>query len=66
MNWKTQIYRNGYVSTIKESGGKRKPKTTQAESQEKINMCLTCTKKKCNGNCIDIRRKKNERESRDN
>ena len=57
MNWKYQIHKNGYLRTIDESGTKRKPKAPQTEPKEKIDMCLNCTKKKCNGNCIDIRRK---------
>lgn len=35
-------------------------KTVTKEEQEIIDFCLNCTKKKCNGNCKEIRRKKNE------
>ena len=58
MNWKSQIIQNGYVNTTNESGTKRKSKRLRAEPKENIDMCLNCTKKKCNGNCIDIRRKR--------
>lgn len=66
MNWKTQIYKYGYIRTINESGKKRITRTSKSKSQDKIDICLNCTKKKCNGNCNKIRRKRNETECRNN
>lgn len=41
-------------------------KKLSPQEQELIDICLNCTKKKCNGNCIIIRRKRNETKSRNN
>lgn len=66
MNWKSQIYKNGFIRTIDESGKKIITRTTKSKSQDKIDICLNCIKKKCNGNCNEIRRKINEAKSRNN
>lgn len=58
MNWITQIYKYGYIRTTDESGKKHKSKNSQSKKQEKIDICLNCTKNKCNGDCNEIRRKK--------
>lgn len=59
MNWKSQIYKNGFIMTIDESGNKNTKRKPKNESQNKINICLNCTKNKCNGTCNEIRRKRN-------
>lgn len=41
-------------------------KTVSKEEQELIDFCLNCTKTQCNGNCSDLRRKRNEAKSRNN
>ena len=58
MNIKKQIYKHGYITTVNESGKKIVTKFAQSDSQNRINKCLNCTKPKCNGNCIEIRRTK--------
>lgn len=66
MSWKADLWRNGYLKTVDENGVQHSVSLPRTDTQEIMNMCLSCTKKKCNGNCIDIRRKKNETKSRDN
>ena len=64
MNWKYQIAKNGFIRTTDESGKTHLTRPPNSDSKEMIDMCLNCAKKKCNGNCNEIRRKRNETENR--
>lgn len=56
------IGRDGMAHTVKTEFYYDTPiKLISTQEKELIDFCLNCTKKKCNGNCNEIRRKRNEK-----
>lgn len=56
MNTLKYLNQNGSIKVVDESyRTKRKPRIELEEPQEIISFCLKCTRKKCNGNCKEIR-----------
>lgn len=50
--------KDGYISAKKPKGiDKLYKENIPTTDQREIDMCLSCTEKKCNGNCIKIKRK---------
>ena len=60
MSLKSMFDENGHIRLAPKISDGERIKPISKEEQRLIDICLECKKKKCNGNCKEIRRAKNE------